>query len=96
MRFHEDIALIIEVQQLTMEFQELRQTTKTVEEIIAKFRERVMLVPHYVADEEINKTRYHDLLRDDIKDFMSFSRCKTLNDMIARDPELEHRKKHNT
>ena len=37
----------------------------------------------------MKKTRYHDMLRDDINDFMSFSGCKTLNDMIARAQERE-------
>ena len=41
----------------------------------------------------MRKTRYHDMLRDDIRDFMSFSGYKTLNDMIEmaceREIELE-------
>ena len=72
------------------EFQDLQQTTEIVVEITAKFRERALLVPQYVANEEMKKTRYHSMLRDDIHDFLSFSGCKTLNDMVekAREPEI--------
>ena len=70
-----------------MEFQDLRQTTETVAEIIAMFRERALLVPRYVMYEEIKKETYHEMLRSDIWQFMSRSICKTLDDMIvgARD-----------
>ena len=53
-------------------------------EITAKFRERELLVPQYDADEEMRKTRYYDMLRDNIRDFMSFLGCKTLKDMIEK------------
>ena len=68
-------------------------------EITAKFRERVLLVPQYAADEEMRKTRYHVIPRDDIREFVSFLGCKTLNDMIEkaceREIELEIRTKRN-
>ena len=44
-RFRDEFAPIIEVQQLAREFQDLQQTTETVAEITAKFRERALLVP---------------------------------------------------
>ena len=39
----------------------------------------------------MKKTRYHDILRDDIHDFVSPSGCKTLKDMIstAREREID-------
>ena len=44
--------------------------------------------------------RYHDMLREDIRDFESFSGCKTPNDMIEnvneREIKLEHRMKWKT
>ena len=58
---------MIEVQQLAREFQDLQQTTETVMEITAKFRERALLVLQYVADEEMKKARYHEMLRSDIR-----------------------------
>ncbi|XP_042752697.1 zinc finger BED domain-containing protein RICESLEEPER 2-like [Lactuca sativa] len=57
---------------------------KSIAEITAKFRERALLVLQYVADEEMMKTRYHAMMRDDIWEFVSFSGCKTLNDMIEK------------
>ena len=46
-------------------------------EIIAKFMERALLVPQYIANEEMRKTGYHDMLRDDISEFMSFLGART-------------------
>lgn len=37
----------------------------------------------------MNKTRYHDMLREDIKEFVSFSSFWKLEDMIARTRERE-------
>ena len=66
-------------------------------EITAKFRERALFVSQYAADEEMKKTRYHDILRDYIGEFVSFSACKTLNDMVEksrmREIDLELRTK---
>ena len=42
-------------------------------EIIAKFRERALLVLQYAAGEEMKKVRYHDMLRDEIREFVSLS-----------------------
>ena len=58
-------------------------------ETIAKFKERDFLVPQYTADEEMRKTRYHDMLRDDIHEFVSLLGWKTLEDMISRAREWE-------
>ena len=66
-------------------------------EITAKFRERTLLFPQYVADEEMMKSRYHETLRSDISEFVSRYSCKMLEDMIARAREreidLEHLRK---
>ena len=40
------------------------------------------MVLQYVVDKEMRKTSYNDMLGDDIREFLSFSGCKTLNDMI--------------
>lgn len=53
------------------------------------FRERALLVPQYVADEEMKKARYHEMLQSDIHQFVSRSSYKTLEDMIARARERE-------
>ena len=40
---------------------------------------------------------YHDMLRDDFREFVNFSECKALNDMIdrarEREIDLEHLEK---
>ena len=88
-RFKVEFALPIEVHPLVREFHDLRQTTETVEEITAKFRERAFLVPQYVVHEEMKNRRYHDMLRDDIWDFVSLSNCKNLDETIARAREQD-------
>ena len=68
----------IEVQKLAREIQDLRQTTETVAKITVKLKDMALLVPQYVADEEMKNTRYHDMLRDNIREFVGFSACRTL------------------
>ena len=38
---------------------------------------------------EMKKTWYHDMLRDDIMEFVSILSCKTLEEMIDRDRDRE-------
>ena len=82
-RFWSEFAPVIEVQQLAREFQDLCQTNETVAEITAIFHDRELLVPQYVADEEMKKERYHEMLRSNIRMFVSRSSCKKLDDMKA-------------
>ena len=46
-------------------------------------------MPQYVGDDEMQRTRYHDMLRADIREHVSFSACPTLDSMIARARERE-------
>ena len=80
---------MIKVQQLAREFQDLQQTTETVTEITSMFREKPLIVLQYVADEEMNKARYHEMLQSNIRQFVCRSSCKTLEDMIKRAQERE-------
>lgn len=80
---------MIEVQQLATEYQDLRQTIETVAEIIAMFRWRALLALRYVADKEMKKVRYHDMLKDEIWEFVSMFSYRNLEDMIARAREWE-------
>ena len=57
--------------------------------ISAMFRERSLLLLQYAVDEEMKKTRYHSMLRDDICEFVSFSGCKTPNEMVEKACEWE-------
>ena len=56
---------------MVREFQDHLQTIETVLEITVMFHERALLVPQYVADEEMKKARYHEMLRSDIKSYLS-------------------------
>lgn len=80
------------------DFKDLHQTIETMAKITAKFRERVLLISQYTKDEMMKKTRYHDMMRDDIREFVSISGCKPLEDIIARaweqDIELQFGLKH--
>ena len=38
---------------------------------------------------EMKKVRYHDMLINEIREYVSFSGCKTSNDMIVRAHERE-------
>lgn len=64
---------------------------ETMVEITDKFRERSLLVPQYIADEEVKKKRCHEMLWDNIWEFVSLKICKTLDYMItkAREQEIE-------
>ena len=55
-----------------------------VSEITAMFYEMELLDPQYMADKQMKKARYHDMLRSNIRRFVSRSNCKTLDDMVAR------------
>ena len=87
--FRDEFAPAVELQQLAREFLNMRQTTETVAEITAKFRERPLLVPQYLGYEEIRKTHYHDMLRADIREHVSYSAYPTLESMIAKARERE-------
>ena len=70
-KFWEEFVPAVEGHQLVSEFLDMRQTTETVAEITAKFRERSLLVPQYAGDEEMKKTGYHDMLRADIQKYVN-------------------------
>lgn len=53
------------------------------------FHDRALLVPQYVVNEEIKKERYHDMIKDEIQEFVNMSSCKTLDDMIVTDEKQE-------
>lgn len=79
-KFQADFAPVIKVQQLVREM---------VVEITAIFGERALLVPQYVIHEEMKKERYHDMLKSDIRQFVSRSSWRTPEDMIMSDRERE-------
>ena len=54
-KFQAEFSPLIDVQQLARESQDIFQTTEMMADITAMFRERSLLVPKYVADEEMKK-----------------------------------------
>ena len=52
-----------------------------------------------MADKEIKKAQYHEMLRSDVRQYVSWTNCKKLEDMIARarerviDLEAERKRK---
>lgn len=58
-----------------------------VAEITAKYKESALLARQYAVDEEIKKTKYHEMIEDDIRPFVSMSSCRTLLGVIARAEE---------
>lgn len=46
-------------------------------QITALFSEKALLVLQYVVDEEMKKERYHDMSKDEIREFFSMSSCRT-------------------
>lgn len=53
------------------------------------FQERDLVVPYYVVHEEMRKAMYHDILKDETREFLSMSKYRTLEDMIAWAREQE-------
>ena len=47
--FRDEFSPAVEIQQLAREFLDMRQTTESVAEITAKFKERALLIPPYVG-----------------------------------------------
>ena len=88
-RFMVEYAPTIDVKKLSRESPDLCQTTETMAEITAMFKEMDLLVMQYVIDEEMKKNIYQDMLRDDIQEFVSISSCKTLEDIISRSWERD-------
>ena len=53
------------------------------------FCERVVMVPQYMAYEDMKKAKYYDMMKDETQEFVSLSNYRTLEDMIARPHVLE-------
>jgi hypothetical protein len=88
--FREQYVPQIEVERITGEFLNLVQTTESVNEITDKFLEKSLFCPEYVANEKMKMYRYMNVLRADIREFVTTARCQDLNQMmeVARAWEL--------
>ena len=80
----------VEVELISNEFQNLKQTTETLAVMNKKFIEMARFCPMYEANGEMKKTRYLGMLRDDIREFVGTTHYPTLADMMeaARRREL--------
>ncbi|KAJ9557274.1 hypothetical protein OSB04_011888 [Centaurea solstitialis] len=89
--FNEQYVPQVEVERLTGEFLNMKQTTETVNEITDLFLERSLFCPEYVASERMKMSRYVEVLRPEIREFVVMSDCKTFHRMheVARIRELE-------
>lgn len=72
-RFMREFMLTIKVQHLAWEYLMLEQSSETMVEIATKFRERALFCPQYVAIQDMRKTRYHDMLRAEIRELMNIA-----------------------
>lgn len=81
----------MEVDRISREFLNLEQMTEAVIEMTRKFTEMALFCPQYVGNEEMKITRYTDMLRTEIREFMATTKHKTLADLIdgVRRRELE-------
>ncbi|KAJ9542165.1 LOW QUALITY PROTEIN: hypothetical protein OSB04_028671 [Centaurea solstitialis] len=88
--FDEEFAPSIEKERIAAEFLNLSQTTETVNEITAKFLEKLLFVPGYANDESLKMARYLGVLKTEIKGAVTTKRCKTFSDMVetARAQEI--------
>ena len=80
--FKEQYVPQIEIERITGEFLNMVQTTETVNEITDKFLEKSLFCPEYVANEKMKMYRYMNVLRIDIREFVTTSRCQDLNQMM--------------
>ena len=78
------------MERISLEFHNLKQTTKTISEMNRKFTEMARFCPLYAANEEMRIARYLSMLREDIREFVSSARHTTLADLMesARRREL--------
>ena len=72
----------IEIGRITRKFLNMVQTTESVNEIIDKFLNKSLFCPEYVANEKMKMYRYMNVLRPDIREFVTTTRCQDLNQMM--------------
>ncbi|KAI3715290.1 hypothetical protein L6452_22267 [Arctium lappa] len=90
-RFRAEYVLPVEMDRIAKEFLELTQTTDTVKEMNRKFTEMALFCPQYAALEDMKISRYKDMLRTEIREFVRTFQYASLTAMMeaARRWELE-------
>ncbi|KAJ9560649.1 hypothetical protein OSB04_005809 [Centaurea solstitialis] len=89
--FKEQYVSQVEIERLTSEFLQMKQTTESVNEITDMFLARSVFCPDYVNNERTKKYRYLEILKPEIREFVATSQCKTFQETyeMARMRELE-------
>ncbi|KAJ9543618.1 hypothetical protein OSB04_023325 [Centaurea solstitialis] len=82
---------IVEIERLTSEFLQMRQTTESVNEITDLFLERSVFCLDYMANDRMKRYRYLEILKPEIREFVAISQCKSFQQMyeVAQTRELE-------
>ncbi|KAJ9536480.1 hypothetical protein OSB04_un000317 [Centaurea solstitialis] len=90
-RFQTEYVPRVEIQRLANEFMNLQQTTESVNEITKKFTELSIFCPRLAADDEWMMTRYIQMLRPEIREFVNNPLYTSMRILVeaARRRELE-------
>ena len=82
------------IDQITEEFLQLKQGEETVDQITGIFYDKAKFCPDLWRTERMWVQRYHSMLRPEIREFISPSKCATLQEVItyAREREIELKK----
>ena len=88
--FNAEFTPRVEVERISLDFQNLKQTTESVQEMNTKFIEMARFCPLYAANEDMKIARYLGMLREDIREFVSLNRYTALAEVMeaARRREL--------
>ncbi|KAJ9538901.1 hypothetical protein OSB04_031634 [Centaurea solstitialis] len=71
--FKEQYVSLVEIERLTGEFLQMKQTTESVNEITDMFLERSVFCQDYVKNERMKKYRYLEILNPEIREFVAIS-----------------------
>ncbi|XP_022032579.1 uncharacterized protein LOC110933677 [Helianthus annuus] len=73
------------------DFLRLRQKDESIDEITNTFLDKLKFCGEMVGTERMKIIRYHDMLKAEYREFITPSKCETLNELInwARDREIE-------
>ncbi|KAK1423394.1 hypothetical protein QVD17_18696 [Tagetes erecta] len=81
----------VAVDRITEELLHMRQGSETVDEIFGIFYDKAKFCPSLFTTEEMWMTRFHLILNTEIREFISPSKCGSLEELLnwAREREME-------
>lgn len=92
-RFREDHVHPVKVEQVAREYLILELIINSMIKITCKFMEKDMVFPEYVGTKRMKIYHYCDMLRMEILEFMSLTKCQNLTEIVVvtmtRELELE-------